>query len=345
MKKILLTLACVFGMNIAASAEQGAVVMLEHNGKITTFEADQINDAMEAAADGDVLFLTEGTFPMFNVTKKVTIKGTGERTKINGDVNIAIPDTPILSDNLLEFLYIKDKVTVTLPLKGMRIKQCWIGQVDFTANTYDSYIDRCKIYNLLMEKTYKETIVVNGESQTITSAYVKGLTVTNTIIEHIANGINQYTRTLSYAPVNQNTSFINCLLENLGYCGGTVINSIINGSRCIDLSLSSGVALANVTATKFVNTYYVNEIQGSNFIGEGNFNEFTNCYATNETLDYETADLTALGYKGNDGTIIGPMGGNTPFTLVPTVPRVTEASMKVDPKKQELNATLTVSPK
>ena len=50
-------------------------------------------------------------------------------------------------------------------------------------------------------------------------------------------------------------------------------------------------------------------------------------------------------YIGNDGTVIGICGGNTPYTLVPSVPKVTESSLKVDTKKQELNVTLSVSPK
>lgn len=56
-------------------------------------------------------------------------------------------------------------------------------------------------------------------------------------------------------------------------------------------------------------------------------------------------DIIANGHVGNDGTAIGPLGGTTPFTLVPTVPRVTESSLKVDPQKKELNVTVTVTPK
>ena len=74
MKKILLTLACVFGMSTVAFAFQNSVVMLQHKGNITNYEPNQINDALEAAADGDEIFLSEGTFPAFNINKKVSIK-------------------------------------------------------------------------------------------------------------------------------------------------------------------------------------------------------------------------------------------------------------------------------
>jgi hypothetical protein len=61
--------------------------------------------------------------------------------------------------------------------------------------------------------------------------------------------------------------------------------------------------------------------------------------------DYSVENLTEKNYFGTDGTVIGPYGGNTPYTLVPAVPRVTKSEIKIDPKKQEMNATLTVTPK
>ena len=69
----------------------------------------------------------------------------------------------------------------------------------------------------------------------------------------------------------------------------------------------------------------------------------TDCY-DEKVEDYSVENLSAKGYLGNDGKVIGPYGGNTPYTLVPAVPRVTKSKIMVDPKKQELNAILTVSP-
>ena len=60
MKKILLTLAFVFGMGIKASALTSSAVLLQHNGNITTYAAEDIAKAMEDAADGDEVFLNEG---------------------------------------------------------------------------------------------------------------------------------------------------------------------------------------------------------------------------------------------------------------------------------------------
>ncbi len=342
MKKILFTLACLLGIGMAASAFNNSAVVLLHNGNATTYEANQINDAMEAAQDGDVVMLSEGTYPTFTIKKKITVKGTGELTIVRDDINIDIPNTPILIDNLLEFMYISGKVTIKSPLKGLRIKQCNLGNLDFSANTYDSYIDRGHVRNYLVaNKTYNETITVDGQSQTIVSPYIKGLTVTNSFIQCVV-GLSQYHYNEPRL-ISQNTTFINCQIQNLGQCGGTVINSIINGATYPGDSGHSYIGI--VDNTIFVNSYYNTILQGHNYIGEGNFSHFNNCYTGEEVLDYTTADLASLGYLGNDGTIIGPLGGNTPYTLEPAVPTVTESSMKVDTDKQQLQVTLTVSPK
>ena len=212
MKKILLTLACVLGMSMAASAYSTTAVLLVHDGQATTFEAEQINDAMEAAEDGDVIYLNEGEYPKFNIHKKISVKGVGQLTVIKGDIDIAITDTladyPTLTEPLLEYLNITGQVSVSKDIKGFRIKQCRMAGMVFKAKTYDSYIDRCVIsryylygdlYGLQIGRYYSETITVDGVSHTYNSPYIKGLTVTNSYI-YALNG-NAYCT---------NANFINC---------------------------------------------------------------------------------------------------------------------------------------
>ena len=321
----------MLAVSITASAYNTSAVVLHHNGKMTTYDADQINDAMEDAEDGDEVYLSEGTYPSFTIKNKITVRGTGELTIINGDINIDIPNTPVLTANLLEFVKVLKRVNIKAPLKGMRIKQCAIYYVDFLANTYNSYIDRCNIdYYLDVSRTYEESVTIDGVQHTYRSPYVKGLTITNSDI-YWACGVSTPN---TPNDCNQNTTFINCLFSNLRYSGGTIINSIINnfGGPSYENSFYN---------TVLTNTYYKSFVYNDSFVSC----EFHNCYSGNTSLDYTTADLASLGYYGNDGTIIGPLGGNTPYTLTPAVPHVTESSMKVDTEKKQLNVTLTVSPK
>ena len=61
---------------------------------------------------------------------------------------------------------------------------------------------------------------------------------------------------------------------------------------------------------------------------------------TLELTDY--ADDVLSKYKGTDGTPVGITGGVAPFTLVPSAPRITESTIKVDPEKKLLNVNLKV---
>ena len=59
---------------------------------------------------------------------------------------------------------------------------------------------------------------------------------------------------------------------------------------------------------------------------------------------YNTSQLQSNGYLGTDKTVVGIYGGDTPYTLEPSVPKVTSSSLDLDMEKKELNVKLTVSP-
>ena len=102
--------------------------------------------------------------------------------------------------------------------------------------------------------------------------------------------------------------------------------------------------MSTIGDSEFTNTTFYNGIMNScKLTGCYDVNDNTSSVDSNSTEEF----LKENGYLGNDGTVVGQLGGtrNTPFTLVPTVPRVTESSLKVDPQKKELNVTVTVTPK
>lgn len=329
MKKILLTLACVFGMSMAALAVQNSAVMLQHDGNITTYEPNQINDAIEAAKDGDVIYLTAGDFPGFTINKQISVKGSGMQTVIKGTVKVENPES-ILNNVFVGYMQIDGtsgdiSFYVNSRVKGLRLSQCRIVKgISYEAITEGSYIDRCELQysnrGLDISATYEETVTVNGVSSTYTRSCVQGLTITNSIINS-GYGHNG---------VSLDVTFINCIISSrshqLHLFGVKFINSILIPSSTLYLYKSD-----------LINSSY-------NGVVLDNDCKLTDCYDV-KIDDYTSEDLVTNGYLGNDGTVIGPMGGNTPYTLEPALPHVTKADMKVDPDKQQLNVTLTVSPK
>jgi len=70
-----------------------------------------------------------------------------------------------------------------------------------------------------------------------------------------------------------------------------------------------------------------------------------NCWKSKTDVLDENLDcvLTNMsGYMGNDGTVVGIMGGDTPYTLKPSAPHVSEHKIEVDAENQKLNVTLTI---
>ena len=329
MKKILLILACMFGMSITASAEQYPEVMLQHGSSITTYQPEQINDAIAAAVDGDEIYLTNGDFPGFTVDKEISIKGTGMQTVIKGEVIIENKERTLnnLFLGYIDFYYVypQTSISVNSPVKGLKISQSRIeGGINFNAITEESYIDRCMIYSnnygLNIKGTYTQNVTIDGKTSSYGRSYIQGLTVTNSHIVRIDGNPNIY----------QDVAFVNCYLyayrTDISLCGAKIVNSILRTNHGIGLH-----------KCEVINSSYakVNLMDDSTL---------TDCYDV-DIEDYESEDVKTNGYLGNDGTVIGPMGGNTPYTLEPTLPKVTKADMKVDPKAKKLNVTLTVSPK
>lgn len=341
MKRMIFTLVCLLGMSMAANAASKTDVVLQHGSKITIYDIENFQSAIEAAVDGDVVFLPEGTYPAFGITKKITVQGVWDATVIQGNVNVDISGEGEFTAPLLQYLTVTGNMTVNVPdgsvfttpmlqnvaigqvtvdseTKGLGFKQCKTGTISFKKKTYDAYIDRCNIA-LDISRTYSETITIDGVGGTFIYPYVKKLTVNNSIVGVLGD------------PYSTNATFINCMLvpSHVGATLGSVFNSIV-------LSTSTATPLNN---TEFVNSYIIK----NKFLSLSSSCTTTGCYFGEADLNYDSEDIATNGYYGTDGTIIGPLGGTTPFTLTPDLPKVKVGNIKVDTQKQELNVTLTTS--
>ena len=341
MRKMIFTLVCLLGMSVAANAASKTDVVLQHGSKITIYDAENFQSAIEAAVDGDVVFLPEGTYPAFGITKKITVQGVWDATVIQGDITVDISGEGEFTAPLLQYLKVTGSMSVNVPdgsvftapmlqyveigyvninseTKGLGFKQSKIISIAYNKKTYDAYIDRCNS-SLGIGKTYTETITIDGVTSSYTYPMVKKLTVNNSIVG------------VTGSSYSTNATFINCKIGVTSETNtiGTVINSIV-------LLSSFGATLAN---TEFVNSYIIK----NNSLKLSSNCATTGCYFGEVSLNYDSEDIATNGYFGTDGTIIGPLGGTTPFNLTPDLPKVKVGDIKVDTQKQELNVTLTTS--
>ena len=308
MKKLLLSFVAVLMVSMTANAITINKALLQHNGEVTLFDGNNIQDAVNAAADGDTIYLTLGTFKPFTINKKITIRGTGETSIIDGNVTIDIPNQQTLTSPVLEALAVSGTVNVSSAVNDMILRKCKIANMTFGANVDGAVIDRCYITNKLT-----------------LSSYINGMTVVNTKLYVV--GAN--------SGASNNTTFVNCNICQLScnYFAGTIINSILSNST------------STINSTVLLNTYI------NNNLSIGSSSVMQNCYRGNDVgINYDcecsrdTNYLQTNNYLGTDGTVVGIYGGDTPFTLEPSVPKVTSSDLNLDNENKVLNVTLTVSP-
>lgn len=319
MKKSLLFSVCLAFVSISSFGASLSSIMLQHNGSVTMFESDKMSAAIAAAVKGDTIYLSEGTFSgAFTINKEISIIGAGQDTKIQGDITIAIDNTPTLTAHMLDALSISNNVVkVTKALKNLKIRKCYIYNLTIDAAVTDLNIDRCNLNGFNPK--------ANVKSGNILNSYITGF-----------GGESNQPNTINLINCN-----INSVYNYASRAAATFINSIIN---------------AYGDNSKFTNCVFINSYYPSNFVIDSS-SSVQNCYNVNgiswtqcteekTNVKYYTISADWLQENnclGTDGTIIGMFGGTSPYNLVPNVPTVTESKISVDTATKKLNVSLKVS--
>ena len=332
MKKQLIMMACMLMASIAAFAGTNSKILLQHEGGVKVYDSNQMTLALTDAVKGDTLFLSEGTFAGFDLTKEVMIRGCGKTTIITGAVKIAVAGNPTFSAPLLDALKIDNSFTVSQPCNKLHIRKCWItGDISFSAKSEDVLIDRCSNNSSNIKKF---TISSNIVSMTVMNSEINYL-YSNGVTGNVATFIN--CNILSRYSEIANQTFINCIF---GY-GGYFSSSSSYGSS----SSYSSYKLTNCTLLNCL--YNTNSsLPYNSYVGNS---ILQSCYGvdngTNLLTDLSKDALLANGYLGNDGTIVGIYGGNTPFVsdMLPAAPKVTDQSISLDLENKKLNVSLKVT--
>ena len=325
MKKQFLLFVCLLMAATVAKADIAASVMLRHNGNATFFAYNEIQNAVDAAVEGDTIYLTEGTFSPFNVDKRIMVRGTGWTTVIEGDCNINISGTAKLPMPVLDGLALNGNVNVQSAYSQFTLRKVKVKNVAFAGEEhYDVKLDRCHIYGILdLAENVKEINAFNCRIQQITPhEYVLG----HATFEH-CNIMFIYSSVVS----SFTATFNSCALLGAYYTQssynypilvGCVLNSCVyRYASTSKLSSNSKYHIYYTTSTTLIDCISVTY---SDY--EDNILSFNN-----------TNYLSAL-----DGTKIGAYGGQHPFTLWSELPAVTKHSVKVDAANKKLNVTLTL---
>lgn len=318
MKKLFLTLVAVIVAATTTYAQDVYVATLNHEGTVTDYYgASALENAYEAAADGDIITLSEGVFSGFSnyITKAITIRGAGmidDTENGNSKTNVG----PL-------FLNVGGK-TEKLRIEGINITELF-----YCKNLTNAEFIKCRIgtfrysgsspYNL-SNCTFRNCCFVNLFETTATCSEIVLYNC------HIGNdGAN-------IAYYMNNASLFNCFVScSAGYYGirnCSLTNCIVfwkselavtnKLANCIGISSSNNKDIFSAIPEQIGSTMASTDI----FRSWEDANSKTNL----SSASYELSE-NAPQYLGVDGTQVGMLGGNYPYTPIVSIPRITKCEV------------------
>lgn len=331
---ITLTLAI---LQIAAqdTSIKGTITLL-HQGNETDFAYNEMTKVMDAAADGDTVFLSSGYFQGdFIMTKKLAFIGSGadsgkgwnNSTCYEGKIVIKLPEETKLTARLFDgicFYNGNTRITFKSSIDNVIFRKCYWNYNIFSIDKSISYllIDRCYC-----------NLDFGGEIS-------RKILVRNSIVHGTPNS----------SSLSANMFFYNCNIYSDGGYGinginnkwsarffGTFYNCILNSGDYYMTDPGDSSAI-----TVLINCLY--NVQ-EDYVDDGC--TIQNCYIYTDNSNKYIFDLTkeellSKNYLGNDGTVVGIYGGKNPYTLNLWTKEVTN-KFHLDRDKKQIQFNIKVT--
>lgn len=338
MKKLLLSLVALLGA-IAVNAQQTeATTATLQTGDVSKvfYGIDAFKTALTEAQDGSIITLSSGVFNVpSNLDKSVKIYGAGMeddaetgivKTTLNGVIYINGVDG-VQTDNIyMEGIYVNGSIYIAATdddqIENFKVVKCRFAGLDCRENSNRFIFRQCRINGGMGGNNSVATGMM------IQNCWIDGIirnfaTESTLVVDHCLfsgnpdadygnqwHGPYYYKNTIMYA----SGSGYHCHAIS---DGGVLIN-------CLNRFTRGGV-------TTKTNCYA--EIAWSDLFADGQNDAAF--YLTDTTTPRTWALAAPETYVGDDGTQIGPAGGEYPWNLIPSTPRITQstiASKTVDGK-------------
>ena len=308
---------------VQIKADIAPTVMLRHNGMTTFYQYNEVQQAVNAAVDGDTIYLTDGTFEPFIINKRILLRGNGETTMVNGNCEVNIIGTTKLTMPVLDAISFAGDVIVRNAYEQFTLRKCQMKNLLFEGmEHHDVKLSQCYITNRLhLTNNVHEFNVFNSKIQVLyPHDYIGGATM----FEHCY--IYQICDTIQGAIFN--SSAINETIQLSG--AKTKINLV-------------GCILNSCTSRQWIE--YPPETTHSNYYGVCCANcVLTDCsYCINDCNNYFASNNNNKYISSLDGTPIGAYGGQHPYSRAPELPTVTKYQFAVDPTPKKMHVNFTVT--
>ncbi len=342
MKKLFLSIIALVGTVSASAQLTEAVTATLQNGANSTvyYGIDALKTAIANAQDGDIITLSSGTFNVpDNIDKSVKIYGAGmeddattniAKTYLVKPINIKGVEGVQKDDIYMEGLYINGSIYIENTdddqIENLKVVKCRFGGLDCRENSNHFILRQCRIEGN-----------IGGSSSVATGMMIQNCWV---------NGIIRDFATESTLVVDH------CLLAALPdadygsqwhgpyYYKNTIMNCYGTSYRCN--SISDGGVVINCMMRIYkggviTTTNRYDTIAWSDFYADGQNN--ADFYLTDTTTPRTWQLKSPETYKGDDNTPIGPAGGEYPWNLIPSTPRITQSNIA----SKTVNGQLSIS--
>lgn len=328
MKKSFLSLVALMIATVSY-AQNTLLATLSHGDEVSMYYGfSALRDAMNAAQSGDVINLSGGAFQAVNITKAVTLRGTGiddaAPTYITGDFIIDIP-----TDDANRLCMEGIRSTGTITMQGTFNSPYFVKSQFYLFD----YPDGTNIKNALFADCR-----ITGEY------YLRGQSSAQFINSYVAGFFNNN-------KPNTSASFINCVIfpKNHGYNVDYIQNSQLLNCVIyqfqewnIEMTLPASTIATNCVSIGYNRLF--SEQAASTGNKKVNYNEFNRVFNTftgnySESEQFELSDEAKSAYIGTDGTEVGMHGGILPYDTTPSYPQITKMNVA---KKTTADGKLSV---
>ena len=316
MKKFLLVLTIILLGSVSKGvAQKNLVATLNHDGEISTYFGSQaLRSAYGAAAEGDIITLSSGTFTSPAFTKAVIIRGAG----MEGDEVTTIAYNNA-GDNFIRNL---SNANTNLVFEGIYFSY------NVGTNLERAYL-AYPIVNTIFKKCKMESLYVyKGSNFTMIDSKITNC------IDMTAWGSNYYYENCNVSCINcivkdpykesDNSSFnfVNCIV----YISGSFVGS--------DSSYGKNSSVSKLTSSLFENSFVIvknttsfpetSMVESSNILisDYSAFKTFTGTWSDDE--NFELTDEAKANYIGSDGKEMGIHGGMYPWSTPLSYPQITK---------------------
>lgn len=329
MKKVYSVLVALMATTMSF-AQVTTIATLSHDGEVSSYYGTvALQEAYAAAADGDVITLSSGSFAAVDINKALTIRGAGMQedtvtvtnpTRILGSFSINVPTTE--EHRLtLEGIYHADSITIDTLVNATFVKNR-LRRVTYKTSESSKMEQlvfiHCKITNRLMfPKTASASCVncyIDGIQQV--SNPTNGYEFLNCVIKqpYVANTSSNSIDISNYI---YNSTFTNCIIAFGGDRDFYALNTTNTAYYCVG-TYTNGSTPSSISSI-FANM--PNQTNTVAYIGSL-FKTYKDSYSDTET--FELTDEAKTKYLGQDGTEVGMYGGNLPYDPIPTNPKITK---------------------